>query len=214
MKVDKKFFQKKNSDQRIPLNTEMHSFRFTRRWFLSRNITTWSTYLLPRFGGGQPIRMVQIGVFEGMDLVWCFQNLLKHSDSIAEAIDPWEATTKLSQEVMDSVKERAVHNLSPWKRKLTIFHDYSFRVLPKLRENHYDLVVIDGDHRAPGVLSDAEEALRILKPGGWMVFDDVRNRIPKKDHVQDGIRQFLEIHKDKVSLEWQHRFCDCYGKRR
>jgi predicted O-methyltransferase YrrM len=43
-------------------------------------------------------------------------------------------------------------------------------VLPRLRENAYDLVFVDADKTAYGVYF--EQALRLLRPGGVMAFDN------------------------------------------
>lgn len=199
------------SDRRVPLQTVGYDFTFTRRWFIHRNLTTWSTFLLPRFGGGRRMRMIQIGVFEGMDLAWCCQNLLTHPASHALAIDPWDPTTKLSSDYMQAVEQRAARNLRPWADKLTIIKGYSQEYLQRAEvRGGYDLAVIDGDHNATPVFRDALLCLAQVKPGGWLVFDDVRNRRPKKDHVAEGIQRFLEIAGDRVAPAWRHRYCDCY----
>lgn len=204
-----------------PIDKSQHDFKFTRNWFRNRNQATWSTFLYPRFKAltHQPflqIKMLQIGVFEGMDLVWCMQNICSHPKSRVVAVDPWLPTTKLDAEYMAGVEARARHNLSPWKDKIKIIKGFSQNLNivgdDSCLSNDFDLVIIDGDHDAQPVVSDAILALSLLKPGGWMVFDDVRNRVPKKDHVQAGIDMFLEQYNEQVKLEWRHRYCDCYSK--
>lgn len=204
----------------IPLDLSAHNFQFTRRWFRNRNQATWSTFLLPKFRGVRtdwPVKMIQIGVFEGMDLVWCLQNILTHEDSQVLAIDPWQETTKLQQFYMNGVEDRARHNLAPWEKKVTIRKGFSQDVLAAdgildaLGGCPADLIVIDGDHNAEPVFRDAELALACSKPGTWLVFDDVRNQRPKPDHVYHGIEKFLSIYGDRVKLEFRHRFVDCYS---
>jgi len=200
-------------EMRVPLNKQEHDFQFTRRWFEYRNLTTWSTFLLPRFGLQQPVNMLQIGVFEGMDLVWCCQNLLQHPDSRAVAIDPWLETTKLKSEQMLAVRDRAAHNLTPWDKKIQLIQRFSQDVVPQLPAEQFDLAIIDGDHNRRPVYDDAVNCLRTVKSGGWLVFDDVRNRVKKADHVQAGLDDFLKDHGGSVLFEWRHRYCDCYSKR-
>ena len=208
-------FTKVDGEISIAIDYTQHDFQFTRNWFRQRNQSTWSTFLLQKYGNDRPVKMVQIGVFEGMDLVWCFQNFLGHPDSHVIGIDPWLGTTKLDDEFMQKVRVRALKNLYPQiaKDKLTLTRGLSQNVLPGLGSNLNDLVIIDGDHNADAVLVDAVESLRIAKSGAWLVFDDVRNRIPKKDHVQAGLDKFLEQHGHLVQLEWRHRYCDCYSKK-
>lgn len=202
-----------DGEMNTPIDGNGHDFQFTRNWFRSRNQKTWSTFLPPKFNPAEPHNMIQIGVFEGMDLVWCMQNIMTHPQSRVLAVDPWQATSKLDAGVMEGCYNRAQHNLRPWRDQIDIQRGFSQTVLAPLAAqypDYYDLAVIDGDHTAPAVLADAELCLELVKPGGWLVFDDVRNRIPKRDHVQAGIEQFLEWHGDRVELAWRHRFVDCY----
>lgn len=205
-------FKVLSNEKRVPVKIE--GMEFTRKWFIHRNQTTWSTFLLPRYGKSKtPLSMIQIGVFEGMDLVWCFQNILTHPLTRVLAIDPWAETSKISKDEMEKVYGRARSNLAQWEDQIVFKRGLSKDVLEKVRvDGSFDLIVIDGDHTAEAVLEDARHALRLLKPGGWMVFDDVRNRIPKPDHVIHGIEKFLGESGSRVTLMWKHRFCDCYAK--
>lgn len=217
-------FEKLPEETSVGIDKSMHDFRFTRRWFRHRNQATWSTFFLKKFSNDRPMNMIQIGVFEGMDLVWCLQNILGHTNSRVLAIDPWIETTKLDADYMNDVHDRAVHNLMPWRKKHVIMRGFSQNILPNIsyqgieirgqqvKTGQFDLIVIDGDHNADAVYMDAILSLRLIKPGGWMVFDDVRNRIPKKDHVQAGLDRFLGDHQDRVRTVWKHRYCDCVEK--
>ena len=199
-------------------------FEFSRKWFRSRNQSTFSTFLPPQFPPDKPYNMIHIGVFEGADLIWLFQNLLCHEDSRVLAIDPWAATRKLSQEKMDVVYARARRNLKPWHGKLTLARGLSQDVLSMMTDaivrgkniatGEWDLIVIDGDHVADAVYEDAVSALKLCRPGGWLLFDDVRNRTNKKDHVYHGIIGWLLEYGNEVELVWANRFMNCYEKRK
>lgn len=210
----------------IPIETEGYTFQFTRKWFRFRNRVTWSTFLPNRFPPTYYYNAIQIGVFEGMDLVWCMQNCFYHPHSRIIAIDPWmELDENWPQAKMERVHRRAIGNLSPWERQIQIIQGKSQEYLPRLigegettikgkkvAVGEFDLVVIDGLHRSWAVEQDAENALKLLKPGGWMLFDDVRNRMAKMRHVRQGIDRFLVNHDSEVKLLWQHRHCDCFEK--
>lgn len=212
------------NERNIPLDTSRgQRFEFTRRWFKSRNQKTWSTFLPERFPPDQPWNMIQIGVFEGMDLVWCLQHLLNHPLSRVVAIDPWLPTTKLDAQYMEGVHARAMRNLTPWYKKIDVRRTTSERALKQLLDGpqrirgkviapgEWDLIVVDGDHNAPAVYMDAACSLKLARPGGWIVFDDVRNRIPKRDHVLEGLQEFTSDYgPDEVRCIWKHRYCDCY----
>ena len=216
--ITKKEAWKKRPDEcSIPVDMTECWFKFTRRWFKFRNQTTFSTFLPKRFPSDQPWKSIQIGVFEGYDLAWQMQNLFRHPDSRVIAIDPWEATTKLDQSYMDAVYDRAKHNLRKWRNQIELVRGYSQEVLKNLasqphEQNSYDLVIIDGDHNAPGVYEDAVWSYELVKPGGWLLFDDVRNQRPKKHHVQEGLDNFMSDYEGRVKRIWYHRFCDCLEK--
>lgn len=211
-------FEIRSDEKRYPL-IKQPGLQFTRRWFQYRNCTTFSTFLYERFAG-KPTNLIQIGVFEAMDLVWQFQHVLTHPKSRAVAIDPWLGTRKLDQDVMDGVYQRAVNNLSKWKDQVQIVRATSQEALPKMLDDYpfginpgeWDIVIIDGDHHAEPVYSDAVNSLPLVRKGGWLLFDDVRNRISKPDHVIHGLQRFLDDHGTSVEWAWGHRFCECYEK--
>lgn len=211
-------WERLEGEKSIPIKRD-YSYKFTRNWFKNRNQVTFSTFLPDRYAG-KPINMIQIGVFEGMDLVWCFQNILTHPDSRCFAVDPWGPNKKHD---MEEVMSRAHHNLRPFRKRLHLERGYSKNALNKLdggvviedkpiKPGEWDLVIIDGDHNAPAVYTDAMLSLNLVKVGGWLLFDDVRNNNFKKNHVFNGIEEFVEDFRDQVELVWFHRHCDCYER--
>lgn len=219
LQLDKRqAFLPRDDEKNYHIDKTAYKFKFTRRWFRQRNQVTFSTFLPDKFHHGErPVNMIQIGVFEGMDLIWCLQHILTHPKSRVLAIDPWAATRKLDQERMEAAYERAVHNLRPWRKKVEIVRDYSQEVLKDLLHDKAgagkcNLVIIDGDHRANAVYEDATYSYELLKPTGWMLFDDYFNRTRKRKHVKEGVNRFLEDHEHDVELVWNHRHCVCFEK--
>lgn len=210
---------------KIPIEKEGYDFRLNTNWFKRRNLVTWSTFFPKEFSSKKPVNMIQIGVWEGADLVWCLQNILGHPDSRVVAIDPWLEDRKRDQSKVDVIYEHALHNLHYWKKKIHIIKEKSQVALPELIEKgisidgkpitkgDFDLIVIDGEHHAPAVYSDAMNSFELIRENGWMVFDDYHNRIRKKHHVQEGVTEFLFDHEQDVDLEWQNRFSLCLKKR-
>jgi len=72
--------------------------------------------------------------------------------------------------------------------------------------------MIDGCHNALAVLDDAKLVYALLKPGGWILFDDVENRITKQDHVKHGLQMFKEEMGEKITHLWKNQFMECYRK--
>lgn len=215
-------FRMVDGEVSIPIDMSSYNFRFTVGWFRVRNQVTFSTFLKKRFTGDSPVNMIQIGVYEGMDLVWSLQNILRHGNSRVLAIDPWLATTKKSQDEMEQRYNNAAHNIRPYRKKVELVRGLSQEVLSGIgnavsvagtpvSRGSFDLVVVDGDHNKDAVYQDAVQALSLVKVGGWILFDDVRNKIYKKDHVVHGIQEFTSDYKN-VKLAWYHRYMDCYEK--
>lgn len=214
------------NQQNIPIDYQGYDFRFTRSWFKTRNQRTFSTFIPPKFKGNKPINMIQIGIFEGADLCWQFQNTLRHPDSRVVAIDPWEESRKINQQGMDDCYGRAIHNLHYWRKKIEVIRGKSQDVLPDLIRNgtsvndkpilkgDWDLIIVDGDHHAPTVYDDAMYSFELVRKGGWLLFDDYYNKTRKKHHVQEGVSEFLIDHKNDVDLVWQHKYCICFKKRK
>lgn len=201
-----------------PIDRTMHDFRIRRNWFHHRNCCTFSTFLLDRFPADQPWKMLTIGVFEGAQEVWLMQKILQHPDSRLVGLDPWMATEKLDQTFMDECYANAKHNLSPWERQASLYRGFSQTELKDVSEfcgiaaGDWDLIIIDGDHNAEPVYQDAINCYELVRTGGWLLFDDVRNRIPKKNHVKHGLEKFFRLHPTLLKHEWSHRYCDCYSK--
>lgn len=49
----------------------------------------------------------------------------------------------------------------------------AFLALLPRRTEAFDMVFVDGGHESPVPQSDIRHMLRLLKPGGWVVVDDV-----------------------------------------
>ena len=76
----------------IPVTS--NPLKFTRRWFLNRNYDTFKKFVYPKWAG-KPLTYLEIGVFEGMSMVWMLQHILTHDNSRGVGIDPWFALISL-----------------------------------------------------------------------------------------------------------------------
>jgi predicted O-methyltransferase YrrM len=194
-------------------------YQFTRSWFLNRNLPTFREFVYPEWAN-KPCTYLEIGVFEGQSLCWMLEHVLTHKDSRGVGVDPWLMTTKLNEADMEAVRLRAAHNVSKWEHG-SLVRGASAEVLRKMAgrghagisKGSVDLCMIDGNHWAPYVVDDAEQVATLLKPGGWMLFDDYSNDIPKKDHVKQGLEMFLASHtKFEFTELWRHRYMVCLKK--
>jgi hypothetical protein len=213
---------------------EGHEFQFTRNWFLNRNLPTFRKWVHPEWAGN-PCTYLELGVFEGMSMVWMLQHVLTHSDCWAVGVDPWLMTRKLDEDVMEEVMTRACHNTKPWIYigyddgtdfkanpdgcACQLIRGNSAEVLRRMTgkrgcagitKESVDLCMIDGNHNGPAVLDDARQCLKLMKKGGWLLFDDVENDKKKEHHVLEGLDWFKKESGDKIRFLWKHRYMEAY----
>lgn len=207
---------------------------FTRSWFLNRNLQTFREHVYPEWAG-KPIVYLELGVFEGMSLCWMLQHVLTHPDARAVGIDPWLETTKLDGNVMEQVKDRAFHNTDRWflqdyqerissgrQPKCSLYRANSAEALRKMcgrggfagiTKGSVDVCMVDGNHNALAVLDDLRLVHKLVRPGGWIMLDDVENDVPKQDHVKQGLAMWLaETEGRAAEMVVKHRYMEIYRR--
>lgn len=149
-------------------------YDFTQDWF-SAHAAHWLA-LVDRV---QPRRILEVGCYEGRASTFFIEQIDLTGGTLT-CVDTWTGSADLPPEAMVGVEHRFDHNtavaLSRCVRPVT-FHKRkraSLRALADMvaREEHFDLIYIDGSHTAPDVLTDAVLAFELLRFGGAMVFDD------------------------------------------
>lgn len=153
---------------------------FTHDWF-THNIANWRKHLKAQVG--QEINALEVGSFEGMSACWLLDNLLTHPSAKLTCIDLY------FQEFFDSniAKTGAA-------QKVTKLIGDSHQLLPTLAAEAYDLIYIDGCRFASHVQQDALLAWKLLKPGGFIIFDAYKwadKNHPGQD-TKIGVDAFLE----------------------
>jgi len=204
----------------LAIDRDTHQLRFTREWFCDRNLRTFRQFVYPQWAG-KPLTYLEVGVYEGMSMVWMAQHVLTDPDARAVGIDPWLMSRKLDPDEMEEVRQRAVYNTSFYHR-CRLVRGCSAEVLRRMRgrrgyagicQGCVDLCLIDGDHNAPYVLDDARQCLFLLEPGGVMMFDDVVTCRPNRaHHVKEAIATFVEEAGDQIELLWTHGFIQAFRK--
>lgn len=198
------------------MDLQRGNFDFTRKWFRNRNLADFRDHVHPRWHGKQ-MTYLEIGCFEGMSMVWMLQHVLTHPRSRCVGIDPWLMTRKLGPAFMKDVHNRCIKNTSPWGDRRVLIQGCSDEVLPMMQSGYagiskasVDVCMIDGNHYAHAVLQDARNVLPLMKPGGWMIFDDVRNDSSKANHVSQGIDMWEKLDSPEVDNVWEGKYATCY----
>ena len=148
---------------------------FTANWFPAG---VFDKHLVP-LKGRKNLRFLEIGVFEGQGTRYFFEKLLGPTGTLV-GIDPFLDYSKSSVAKVDgfdkminpSVEERFLENTKEFSARIQLHKGLSQDVLPKLPPESFDLAFVDGDHSRDAVAFDARQSFRVLKKGGYIVFDD------------------------------------------
>ena len=112
-----------------------------------------------------PLRMLEIGSWEGRSSIWWLDNLLKHPASTLMCVDPCIEPNRYRR----LLRNIATH---PLGHKITLARCESDKLLPNMPATFYDWIYVDGSHEGCDVLRDACLSFNALKRGGTLIFDD------------------------------------------
>ncbi|MEX1023774.1 MAG: class I SAM-dependent methyltransferase [Planctomycetota bacterium] len=161
---------------------------FTANWarHLQANVPRYLSHL-----AGQPLRYLEIGVFEGRSMRWMFEHVLTHPDCGAIGFDAWGWE--------DGTLEKAEQNLAPYRGRIELVRGDSSVTLrePRIEPGTIDLAYIDGSHSALSVLTDSVLVWPLVAVGGTVIWDDygwrrrLWKRSPKHERPDVAIDTFV-----------------------
>jgi predicted O-methyltransferase YrrM len=167
-------------------------YQFSSDWF-TYHIPVWEQ-VLTGFKGKADVRYLEIGVFEGRSAVWMLENILTHPSARLTALDIFP----------DDLQDRFVGNIdkSGFREKVEILKGKSQEKLRELPLGSYDLIYIDGSHRAKHVFLDAALSWDLLEGGGLLIFDDylLNTELPSDLIPKGSIDTFLMAFGDEIEL--------------
>jgi hypothetical protein len=167
-------------------------YQFSSDWF-TYHIPIWQRFLT-EFKDKADVRYLEIGVLEGRSALWVLENILTHPSARLTAVDIFP----------DDLQDRFVANIdkSGFRDKVEIFKGKSQEKLRELPLASYDLIYIDGSHRAKHVFLDAALSWDLLKPGGVLIFDDYlwNTELPSDLIPKGAIDTFLMAFGDEIQL--------------
>ncbi len=154
-------------------------------------------------GGGATLRfvaavlqaknVVEIGTGCGISGLWMIRGM--RADGVLTSVDLEAEHQRLAKQAFTEA------GIAP--QRVRLIPGPALDVLPRLTEGHYDLVFCDGDkHEYPKYL---QEALRLLRPGGVVAFDnslwhDQVADVSARDPETVAIRATLQQVSDDESL--------------
>ena len=151
----------------------------------------------------KPVRVLEIGSFEGRSAVWLCENILTHPDARITCVDTFEGEDGHTPE-KENLRSRFEHNIEPFRSKVDIIQSMSADALRKMT-GEFDFIYIDGCHYTANVLEDAVLAFPLLKVGGIMIFDDYMNgdiHSIKYPHI--GVNAFVQCYQERLILLAQY----------
>lgn len=161
---------------------------------------------------------LEIGVFEGLTSNFICDNILSENGKLI-CVDPLtdsylntdlnEKDVKNNQTIykyFNSQYGRFIENTKNQfeKQKIELIRELSSVAFPILLEkykNSFDLIYIDGDHRASAVYIDAVNSYSLCKPKGHIIFDDYSwGKMYNDEATSVGIDKFLKEYEGKYEI--------------
>jgi hypothetical protein len=142
------------------------------------------------WGGGvnslENLRILEIGSFEGYSAN-IFNKLFPNQEIYC--VDPWLPYFEIPNVNFNTVEsnfDKNTQNINIKKFKM-----FSSNFFNNNKEN-FEIIYIDGSHKADNVFYDAMESFKILKKGGILLFDDFLGSSEfDNNQVIDGVALFL-----------------------
>jgi predicted O-methyltransferase YrrM len=137
--------------------------------------------------------VVEIGTGTGVSGVWLLRGM--RGQGVLTSVDSEAEHTRLARQTFAQAGFPA-----PRARLIT---GRALEVLPRLADEAYDLVLCDGDKQE--YAAHLEQALRLLRPGGVVVFDNAlwNDRVAdpsQRDPVTVAIREVVKAVRDDERL--------------
>ena len=151
------------------------------------------------------VSVLEVGSYQGRSAIWLLENILTDPTSRITCIDTFAGSVEHTSEQKDSIEELFDFNTRVFKHKIMKLKGNSADVLRSLSKQQYDMIYIDGDHRAPYVLMDLILAFPLLKIGGLLICDDYASGI-NLDCPKSSIDAFVNVFMEKVKpcfIGWQ-----------
>lgn len=133
--------------------------------------------------------VVEIGTGTGLSGLWLLKGM--NSAGVLTSIDKDPERQRASKEIFNSASISA--------NRIRLIAGKTLEVITRLTDNAYDLVFINGDKLEYEIL--LEEAMRLLRPGGMLIYQNVLNDAQfQNDPDNLAVQRVLEKIKDEDRL--------------
>ena len=164
-------------------------YRFTSDWF-TMQIPIWKELLAP-YVGKPDLSYLEVGLFQGRSALWVLENVLTHTTATLTGVD-----ININPYLVQNVE------LSGFGDKVTLLEGPSAEVLRTLPLRSFDIIYVDGSHKADDVLIDAVLSFEVLKDGGVIIFDDYEweTQLPAELRPKLSIDFFLTMFRSRLTV--------------
>lgn len=203
-------------DPSVMNDYRLMDYAFSEDWF-SGNIDKWVGLLKEYVDIEAPLKILEIGSYEGRATTWLIDNAMHNPNSEIFCVDTFNGSPEHDPSVKDYLYKRFTFNLSVSKNpeKARIVRADSRIALPSLcRDGHlFDFIYVDGSHATLDVVNDGIYALHLLKRGGIVVFDDYQwiDPIHKNQPVKKAV-DFLDANYPNIMVRVLDGYQRAYRK--
>jgi predicted O-methyltransferase YrrM len=180
-------------------------YKYTATWFLGSELR----HNIMRFiDKNSPLKMLEIGSYEGLSACGFADNLMDHPDSRLDCVDPFDqsdSTTPLTE----NTEHLFNYNIANCKypHKINVHKMYSNDFFSKSKElDSYDFIYIDGSHVPEDVVNDMVNSFALLKKGGIIWMDDYASGQKIKNAIDTVLLTTLKDKYDLIHYNYQIAF--------
>ena len=162
-----------------------------------------------------PIKVLEIGAYHGANVCCLTKTHAIHSDSEIHCVDPWRDYEQYP-EYKDEQRtnySKFIHNISQLHpidlNKIYIHRMKSEECTKKFPDESFHIIYIDGNHERNFVFEDAMMSHKLIKKGGWIVFDDAHDK-----QVLEAIQMFVNLYRQSSYDEVVIKHGQVYMRRR
>ena len=201
--IDKKIHNKKKKESSY-LTYEYKDFikknlKLSEDWF-THNLNSLNFFFKKNNLFDKKIKMLEIGSFEGNSSVF----FLKYFKNIElTCVDTFKGSAEHENYNSNYVYNNFLYNTKSYSDKIKIFKSSSKKFFLDNHDKGYDLIYIDGSHKASDVFEDATNSFKILNKNGFIIFDDfLWDIFPSiNDNPIGGIKKFIKKNFFKIKIK-------------
>ena len=158
--------------------------------------------------------ILEVGTFVGTSLVGFLENTVGTHATVIDSWTPYNETngkedTIVTKVDFSDVEKTFYQNTERYKNRIKVLKGSSREKLLELvvEQKQFDFIYVDGSHKCLDVYLDACLAWKLLKPGGYIVFDDyLFNTGDLLGSPKEAIDHFMREHSGTVVFK-DYRVC-------